>query len=188
MNESTDHASIVSSSKSSLKQRKIILITAAAVAGIVLIAAVVYGITHTSSHKPQASTTQPKVKNTSPSADTDAANTVPSDKPAITNSVVTTHSYASIGQYLADPSGQTLYTYGGDVAGVSHCTGSCLDNWPIYEDAGITTGLPDNIGTIKRTDNGKIQYTYKGMPLYYYAQDQPGQVTDGLDNFHAAKL
>jgi predicted lipoprotein with Yx(FWY)xxD motif len=53
---------------------------------------------------------------------------------------------------------------------------------------GSTTGLPANISTIKRSDNGQIQYTYKGMPLYYFASDTKGQVTgNAVSGFYVAK-
>jgi predicted lipoprotein with Yx(FWY)xxD motif len=129
------------------------------------------------------------VQTTSPAAHTDPQNVVDSDTPAITNSVLTTHSYASVGQYLADPKGNTLYVYDKDSTDRSSCAGECLDAWPIYEATGSTTGLPENVGTIKRSDNGKNQYTYKGQPLYYYTGDSEGQVTgDGLNDFHVIKL
>lgn len=107
---------------------------------------------------------------------------------AVNNAVLTTKTNASIGQYLADPSGKTLYTFGGDSTGVSNCTGACLANWPAYQDKGATTGLPTGVSTIKRSDNGQIQFTYNGMPLYYFVSDSRGQVSgDGVENFHVAK-
>jgi predicted lipoprotein with Yx(FWY)xxD motif len=107
---------------------------------------------------------------------------------AVNNAVLITKSDSSFGQYLADPGSKTLYTYGPDTAGVSNCTGGCLTSWPAYQDTGPTTGLPANIGTIKRSDNGEIQYTYKGMPLYYFANDSVGQVSgNGVSGFTVAK-
>ncbi|HSX46128.1 MAG TPA: hypothetical protein VLG27_03970 [Candidatus Saccharimonadia bacterium] len=107
--------------------------------------------------------------------------------PAVNNAVLVTKTDSKVGSYLATPAGAALYTYGGDSNGVSNCTGSCLANWPAYE-ATTTTNLPTNVGTIKRSDNGKSQYTYKGMPLYTFVSDSNGQVTgDGVENFHVAK-
>ncbi|HTB48698.1 MAG TPA: hypothetical protein VK712_01300 [Verrucomicrobiae bacterium] len=81
-----------------------------------------------------------------------------------------------------------LYTYGADTSGTSNCTGSCLSSWPAYQDTGSTAGLPTGISTIKRTDNGEIQYTYNGMPLYTFVGDSSGQVTgNGVSNFSVAK-
>jgi predicted lipoprotein with Yx(FWY)xxD motif len=108
--------------------------------------------------------------------------------PAVNNAVLITKTNSTVGQYLADPSGKPLYTYGGDSSGTSNCTGSCLANWPVYQDTGSTSNLPAGVGTIKRSDNGQTQYTYMGMPLYYFSTDGNGQVTgNGVDNFHIAK-
>lgn len=108
--------------------------------------------------------------------------------PAVNNAVLITKTSSSVGSYLADPSGKTLYTYGADSNGVSNCTGSCLANWPPYLDKGATTNLPSGVGTITRKDNGQIQFTYNGMPLYYFSGDSAGQVTgDGVNNFNVAK-
>jgi predicted lipoprotein with Yx(FWY)xxD motif len=101
--------------------------------------------------------------------------------------VVSTKTDSKAGQYLAAANGKALYTYGADSTGVSNCSGSCLTNWPIYE-ATATTDLPANVTVITRSD-GKKQYAYKGMPLYYFSGDtSAGQVTgDGVNNFHVAK-
>ena len=108
--------------------------------------------------------------------------------PAVNNSVLITKTSSSLGQYLADPSGKALYTYGADTSGVSNCTGSCLTNWPAYQATGSTANLPSGVSTIKRSDNGQTQYAYNGMPLYYFASDSSGQVTgNGVENFKVAK-
>lgn len=105
----------------------------------------------------------------------------------INNSIVNTKNNSNIGNYLTDLNGNTLYIYNSDVTGVSNCTGSCLSRWPAYIDTGSTTGLPTGFGTITRSDNGSIQYTYNGMPLYYFLSDTNGQVTgNGVENFQVA--
>lgn len=107
---------------------------------------------------------------------------------AVNNAVVVTKTKGGIGQYLADPQGNTLYVYKNDTNGVSNCTGACLASWPAYQDKGSTSNLPAGIGTIKRPDNNQVQYTYNGMPLYYFISDSKGQVSgDGVDNFVVAK-
>lgn len=112
-----------------------------------------------------------------------------------TNSNTTTASIIQIkstsstggGQYLADGSGKTLYTFTHDTNGISNCSGTCADNWPAYK-ATITSNLPSNVSTITRADGTK-QYTYKGMPLYYYVGDtSPGQITgNNVNDFVVAK-
>jgi predicted lipoprotein with Yx(FWY)xxD motif len=92
---------------------------------------------------------------------------------------------------LTDAKGMTLYTYDKDTNNTSNCTGGCLKAWsPFLVSAGAaTTSLPANLGTFKRTD-GSMQYTWKGMPLYYFASDtKPGDVTgDGVGGvWHVVK-
>jgi len=106
----------------------------------------------------------------------------------INNSIVLTKTKSSLGQYLTDPKGNTLYTYSKDSVGVSNCTASCLSIWPAYIDKGAITNLPTDIGVIKRPDNGEYQYTFKGLPLYYYVNDSTGQVTgNGVAGFNVAR-
>ncbi len=108
--------------------------------------------------------------------------------PAVNNAVVNTKTAANVGQYLTDPTGRPLYTFGGDMKGTSNCTGSCLAEWPAYVDNGATTGLPAGIGTITRTDNQQVQYTYLDMPLYFFIHDSSGQVTgNNVSNFVVAR-
>jgi predicted lipoprotein with Yx(FWY)xxD motif len=108
-------------------------------------------------------------------------------KTSATASIIQTKTSSSLGQYLADGSGKTLYTYGKDTSGVSNCTGSCLADWPVYT-AASSTNLPANVTVITRSDNTK-QYAYKGLPLYYFSGDtSAGMVTgDGVNDFHVAK-
>lgn len=111
-----------------------------------------------------------------------------SNASVVNNAVLITKTSPSLGQYLAESDGQALYTYGGDTPGVSNCSGQCLAHWPAYQDKGSMTNLPAGVGTIKRTDNGEIQYTYNGMPLYTFVGDSNGQVTgNGVGNFSIAK-
>ena len=91
---------------------------------------------------------------------------------------------------ITDTKGMTLYTYDKDANDVSNCFGKCLQIWPpfIVKEKTQTT-LENGLGTFKRTD-GAMQYTWKGMPLYYYVGDKkPGDVKgDGFGGvWHVAK-
>ena len=85
----------------------------------------------------------------------------------------------TLGQYLADSTGRTLYVFSPDVAGQSVCSGNCLIAWPVFYSGKLQ--LPSGLnaadfGTITRTDGTK-QTTFRGWPLYYYEQDAaPGDV------------
>lgn len=77
------------------------------------------------------------------------------------------------GNVLTDAQGKTLYFFSKDVAGTSTCTGTCLDNWPIYSKANFKVDpslTAADFSTIPRADGG-TQITYKGWPLYYYKGD-----------------
>jgi predicted lipoprotein with Yx(FWY)xxD motif len=90
------------------------------------------------------------------------------------------------GEYLVDARGQSVYLFEKDDGGESYCTGACAAVWPPLETstatpqagAGIQSGA---LGTIRR-DDGDMQVTYHGHPLYYYAADAstPGK-TKGED-------
>ena len=89
------------------------------------------------------------------------------------------------GRYLVDGQGHSLYLFEKDEGGESYCNGACAAVWPALETdampqagAGVDAGA---IGRIKR-DDGEMQVTYHGHPLYYYAADAstPGK-TKGED-------
>jgi predicted lipoprotein with Yx(FWY)xxD motif len=145
---------------------------------VIIVAAIVGGLALF--NKPSNTTTS----TTNSSVGTNSQNQVTS----VNNAVVITKTSSNVGSYLADPAGNTLYTDGSGSAGVTNCMGSCLTAWPPYQDKAPTTGLPANISTVKRSDNGEVQYTYKGMALYYFSSDTGGQVTgNGVSGFYAAK-
>ncbi len=87
---------------------------------------------------------------------------------------------AELGDFLVDSSGLTLYMFTNDAEGVSNCTGECLENWPAFPLRGAdklvaAAGIEGELGTITR-DDGSVQVTYNGMPLYYWKDDRaPGE-------------
>jgi predicted lipoprotein with Yx(FWY)xxD motif len=90
-----------------------------------------------------------------------------------------------LGSILADGRGHTLYLFERDEGGESYCTGACASVWPPFETSGQPqpmAGIPASaLGTITRDDGG-VQVTYHGHPLYFYAGDasSPGK-TKGED-------
>jgi predicted lipoprotein with Yx(FWY)xxD motif len=81
---------------------------------------------------------------------------------------------AKYGRFLVDSQGHSLYLFEKDDAGESYCNGACAAVWPALETkttpqagSGVDGAA---LGTIKR-DNGEMQVTYHGHPLYYYAGD-----------------
>jgi len=93
----------------------------------------------------------------------------------------------SIGEVLTDANGMTLYIYDKDKDGVSACYDKCAANWPpVLASDGAKTD--DDFGLTKRND-GTMQWTYYGMPLYLWVKDaKPGDTTgDGVGGvWHAA--
>jgi predicted lipoprotein with Yx(FWY)xxD motif len=96
---------------------------------------------------------------------------------------------ASIGHYLENGTGFTLYMFGADKPGngTSACTGPCAATWPPFYASGLNlpsdlSPLARGFSTITRSDGTK-QTTYNGWPLYYYAADKSaGSVTgEGLN-------
>ena len=91
---------------------------------------------------------------------------------------------------LTNSSGMTLYVFDNDatVPGKSACIGACLAMWtPLY--AAADDKASGDYSTITR-DDGKLQWTYKGRPLYLWWNDKkPGDMDgDGLRKaWHVAR-
>jgi predicted lipoprotein with Yx(FWY)xxD motif len=95
-------------------------------------------------------------------------------------------SVSGVGKVLVDAKGFALYSPVQEKSGTIRCTGSCTSIWlPL-----TTKGMPSapaglQLGTVMRPD-GKTQVTFKGKPLYLFAEDSsPKSVTgNGVsDNF-----
>ncbi|GAB0118883.1 COG4315 family predicted lipoprotein [Acidisoma sp. 7E03] len=85
------------------------------------------------------------------------------------------------GAVLADAQGMTLYTYDEDHKGQSTCYGECAEDWPPYFVAkGASASGPYSL--VRRHD-GRLQWAFDGMPLYYWQDDsKTGQISgDGID-------
>jgi predicted lipoprotein with Yx(FWY)xxD motif len=98
---------------------------------------------------------------------------------AASSAVIKTASNATLGTILVDGQGMTLYHLSGEHAGKFICTSSaCLAVWhPMLAPAGGAPSGVGSLGTVTRSD-GTVQVTYKGTPLYTFAQDkQPGEAT-----------
>ena len=83
-----------------------------------------------------------------------------------------------LGTVLVDGAGMTLYIFDRDTEGVSNCSGGCLAAWPPLLTDYAPVGLRDvtaEIGMITR-DDGTMQVTVNGMPVYYWQNDvSPGE-------------
>ncbi|TDH28110.1 hypothetical protein EXU57_05560 [Segetibacter sp. 3557_3] len=95
--------------------------------------------------------------------------------PTSTAPLIQLKSNPTLGSYLSDSLGYTLYYFSNDFDGKTNCSGGCLNIWPIYY-AGenltqekLPTGLNIADFATITTSSGARQTTYKSWPLYYYA-------------------
>ncbi|ALW86769.1 hypothetical protein AUC43_17805 [Hymenobacter sedentarius] len=87
---------------------------------------------------------------------------------------------ATLGTYMTDASGNTLYFFARDVDGANTCTSAtCNPLWPVYYEANLKVpkALKAEDFATKTTADGRQQTTYKGWPLYYYAPAASGVYT-----------
>jgi predicted lipoprotein with Yx(FWY)xxD motif len=91
---------------------------------------------------------------------------------------------SALGTILVDSKGNTLYVFMNDTSDVSTCTGDCAASWPALIAKGeVKAGGGGDVdesllGTSAR-DDGKMQVTYNGHPLYYFSGDQAPGDTNG---------
>jgi predicted lipoprotein with Yx(FWY)xxD motif len=84
------------------------------------------------------------------------------------------------GPILFDGRDRVLYGFTRDKrGGKSTCYGACAAAWPVYFSTGKVRALrgvkQSLIGTVRRR-NGRLQVTYNGWPLYFYAHEGPREV------------
>ncbi len=88
----------------------------------------------------------------------------------------------TLGQFISDGDGRTLYLLTKDGKNTSNCYDKCEQSWPPLLPDGQPT-LKDTISTalISTTvrKDGSVQLTYNGWPLYYYAKDSAPGDTNG---------
>jgi predicted lipoprotein with Yx(FWY)xxD motif len=97
---------------------------------------------------------------------------------AATGALVKSASNSALGAtVLTDAQGMTLYSLSGERTGKFICTSAaCTQVWHPVTGSPTSTpsGTVGSLATIKRPD-GSEQVTYKGMPLYTFAEDlKPG--------------
>jgi predicted lipoprotein with Yx(FWY)xxD motif len=92
---------------------------------------------------------------------------------------------SGLGEIVVDGEGRTLYLFTRDTqgAGASVCNGDCATAWPplTVEDADAVVADDDvtaEVGTATR-DDGSLQVTLNGWPLYYFQADAAPGDTNG---------
>jgi predicted lipoprotein with Yx(FWY)xxD motif len=82
---------------------------------------------------------------------------------------------SALGTIVVDSKGMTVYMFDKDTqgSGESSCTGGCLEAWPpvvAESDSPAVDGVTGDVATITR-DDGTVQVTLDGWPLYYWQGD-----------------
>jgi predicted lipoprotein with Yx(FWY)xxD motif len=100
------------------------------------------------------------------------------------------------GPILATPKKQALYTWNVEkrAGGKVRCTGACAKAWPplvVRSAAAVprrVAGIRGAFGTIRRPD-GRLQLTFRGLPVYTYAHEGPAQVLcDNVNGWFVVRL
>jgi predicted lipoprotein with Yx(FWY)xxD motif len=109
-------------------------------------------------------------------ASPDASSSAPAEEPVLAVAG------SGLGEIVVDGAGMTVYVFDKDTpgSGTSACTGGCLQAWPpvVAESENPTAdGVSGEVGTITR-DDGTLQVTLEGYPLYLWQSDvAPGDAT-----------
>ena len=134
---------------------------------------------------PAVQMTETQAEAATTEAPTEAATSAATES-TTTGLTISTSSDANVAQpFLVDDQGRALYVFMQDTqnGGTSACTDTeCTTEWP----AVIVTGTPTAgegvnvtlLGTITRED-GTMQATYNGWPLYYFSGDTAAGATGG---------
>jgi len=86
---------------------------------------------------------------------------------------------SQFGPMLFDGKNQAIYVFLADKRSKSVCYGECAKLWPpVYtsKKAIAGKGIKKTLLGVTKRRNGRLQVTYRGYPLYYYAHEGPGQV------------
>ncbi|MGH2520786.1 MAG: COG4315 family predicted lipoprotein, partial [Chloroflexota bacterium] len=87
----------------------------------------------------------------------------------------------SLGKFLVDGRGHSLYTFAKDQKDVSNCNGGCAAAWPPAEAASVPAlpaGTAGTLALMARAPGGQ-QLTYNGAPLYFFKADTAAGSTKG---------
>jgi predicted lipoprotein with Yx(FWY)xxD motif len=137
----------------------------------------------------QAAPSQAAPSEAAPSASAATASASPESSGGAAESYEVKVATGSVGSYLTGEDGKTLYIFKNDTAGSgkSTCGGDCATTWPPFtvddkDELKAGTGVTGALDVITRDDGG-MQVTYKGAPLYYYSGDTKAGDTNGQGLF-----
>lgn len=112
-------------------------------------------------------------------AATTAPNTTTAPKTTTATGTAVKIGGSPYGEMLFAVNDQAIYLFDEEKTSKPECYGACAKAWPPV----LTDGRPRAVkgvdaamlGTVKRTD-GTTQVTYNDHPLYFYADEAPGEV------------
>lgn len=113
---------------------------------------------------------------TEAATETQAVDTATAGVPVTGEATINMSDVGSFGSALVDAQGRSLYVFTQDTQNgdTSACTGDCATEWmPVTSQGAPVAGEgidASKLGTITR-DDGTLQVTYNGWPLYYYSGD-----------------
>jgi predicted lipoprotein with Yx(FWY)xxD motif len=117
----------------------------------------------------------------SPEAEQSPAAESPAAESPATDPATVQLADSDLGSILVDAEGLSLYLFEADTDGTSTCYDDCAATWPplIADPPTAGEGVDDSLlGTTERED-GEMQVTYDGHPLYFFASDQAPGDTNG---------
>jgi len=107
-----------------------------------------------------------------------------SEPAADSAAVVSATTTPKLGKVIVDAEGFTLYDFHKDKGGTPSCYGACAKAWPPLTTEGSPKAgegaMASKLGTTERND-GTLQVTYAGWPLYTFAEDRKPGETNGND-------
>jgi predicted lipoprotein with Yx(FWY)xxD motif len=91
-----------------------------------------------------------------------------------------------VGKVLVAANGRTLYLFTADKGKQSVCYGQCAAYWPplIARAPTAGTGLNASLLATAKRKGGKLQVTYGGHPLYFFAEDKKAGDVNGQGFVH----
>jgi len=115
---------------------------------------------------------------TSSPPESSAPSEEPSEEPAEATVAVED---SDLGEIVVDAEGRTLYVFLVDEGTESTCYDDCEASWPpltVEGDPVAGDGVDGTLGTTERED-GSLQVTLDGHPLYYFASDETADDVNG---------
>jgi len=105
----------------------------------------------------------------------------PDPEPAALEPTISVASDPTLGEFLVDGKGMTLYMFTRDTPDKSNCNTDCLAAWPPLLTQGnpiLGLGVDDSLIGSSLLADGTMIVTYNHMPLYYWVDDiQAGDIT-----------